>query len=325
MPCRTEQNITRADVLTILLHESEDVELKKKSLIICLSVIVLAMGYSSVVRAGSVSGHIFKSGVSIWDAGGWTEFQDSDNGSNPEDYRNGSYVNPGYGAQAFDAEYLFYKLDGDILSLGLQTGFDIGDGKYSTGGTDYWAGDLALSFDGSINYSHAVDFGLETKDWGQHLVGADGGVSSGGTHVGSHSADGIDAAGLYENVGWNTHVISAHSASNPFAMGDGNLVDAGGTNYDFAALNTSFTGTTEFGDASFYRQVSFNISQFRQSDNTLSVNAHWTMSCGNDAVNGSIHEPVPEPGTIALLGVGLAGLAGVGARRRLKKKAVDKS
>jgi hypothetical protein len=48
------------------------------------------------------------------------------------------------------------------------------------------------------------------------------------------------------------------------------------------------------------------------------VGFHWTMQCGNDVVEGKANAPVPEPGTMILLGSGLIGLAGYG-RKRFRK------
>lgn len=42
---------------------------------------------------------------------------------------------------------------------------------------------------------------------------------------------------------------------------------------------------------------------------------HWTMTCANDVIEGSINV-VPEPATMLLFGAGLAGLAGLRSRRR---------
>ncbi len=43
---------------------------------------------------------------------------------------------------------------------------------------------------------------------------------------------------------------------------------------------------------------------------------------GNGNYSGLASRPIPEPATIALLGIGIAGLAGIGVRRKLKKKSV---
>lgn len=52
------------------------------------------------------------------------------------------------------------------------------------------------------------------------------------------------------------------------------------------------------------------------------IGLHWAMSCANDVIEGSFSlpaAPVPEPATLALFGIGLAGITGSTVRRRLKK------
>ena len=38
----------------------------------------------------------------------------------------------------------------------------------------------------------------------------------------------------------------------------------------------------------------------------------------------TVETPIPEPATVVLMGIGIVGILGAGARKRFKKKAVDK-
>lgn len=213
-------------------------------------------------------------------------------------YTNG-FVDPGWGGQAFDAEYLFYKLDGSLLSVGLQTGFNIhkNDGfKYD--GKFYYAGDLGLSFDGNTsNYEYAVDFGNKARGYNTNAA-----ISAG--------AGDTDAAGLYRVTTWNNDIHFNQSA--PYAMDAGNLL--------VAANSGNFiegTGTLA-GNLSYYNIFIFDLSHIAGLGQSFTFNAHWTMSCGNDEIEGGAQiTKVSEPGSILMFALGLFGL--VATRRRIAK------
>ena len=158
------------------------------------------LSFVILMTAPFVSPPLNAAPLPVWDSA-WTQFANDD-----------GIVGPGGGGQAFDAEYLYYSLNGTQLSIGLQTGFDVVDGHQLYSGHDYYAGDLALSFDGISGYEFGVDFGFLTKDY--YLNSVDTG-----------SATGIDVAGIYKNVTWNTGVYVGHLSSNPFALDGGDIIN----------------------------------------------------------------------------------------------------
>ncbi len=230
---------------------------------------------------------------------GWTVFGSEDQSGS------GNYqLNPGWGGQNFDAEYLFYKLQGNQLSIGLQTGFDVvSNNGQLYNNYRYYTGDLALSFDGNnSNYEYAIDFGNLTKNYaGNTKISAQG------------NATGVDAAGLYKANSWNNDIYYFNNGgySAPYAVSSGSLLVAqNGSNF---VEGSGIVG----GDKSYFTMFTFDLSNITGLQPNFVLDAHWTMSCGNDAIDGRVTlAKVPEPSPALLFVLGLVGL--VVARRKLK-------
>lgn len=251
----------------------------------------------------------YNEAFSVFNDPSWNEFSYSGN-ANMNGGRSDGIVGPGGGGQTFDAEYLFYKYDSNTkeISIGLQTGFDINDGHKRYGSKDYYAGDLALSFDGDDStYEYAIDFGLLTKTY-----------NNGSSNYYNPQSLGTDTAGLYQVSTWNNDI--ANLSSSPFAMETGTNT---GLNVDFTkgqghVAETYRNGYTNY---SYYRVVTFDLSSIVDTSQNFTVDAHWTMSCGNDDINGAAQiagtpSQVPEPSIIALIGLGSIGIFASGFKRR---------
>ena len=89
--------------------------------------------------------------------------------------------------------------------------------------------------------------------------------------------------------------------------------------YDPSAGENSL-GTGEWVNHDTYLRISLDMTNIGwdwtgQSD----LGLHWTMSCGNDVIEGKVPAPVPEPATMLLFGTGLIGMAVVG-RKKIHKQ-----
>jgi hypothetical protein len=86
-----------------------------------------------------------------------------------------------------------------------------------------------------------------------------------------------------------------------------------------SGLNTPLSNTATWSVDTRNNIVSFSFdatgTNLLGADQDL-LALHWAMHCGNDTIEGYVNTPtqVSEPGTIALLGLGLLGLGA--ARRR---------
>ena len=196
--------------------------------------------------------------------------------------------NLGEGGEKFDIEGLNFAYDNNFVYLSVTSSFN--EGAYSTGWNQtYGRGDLFFGFGGN-KYDYAI-----TSDGRLVDVNTWNGISNKpGTYYNYASIR--NAAGAWR-VGTGTNLGSVDILKTYDATLESNPMFGGG-------------GGTYIWEYKFSRSL---LSDFGNG----AITFHQTLECGNDLLTKQ-YESVPEPATMMLFGIGLAGL---GAKLRKRKNA----
>lgn len=272
--------------------------------------LIRALAFATLLSASSAQAFVIDGNLSDWgvqrngSVTGWTP------NSNAFAYKiedqHDSYLTPGYGGQAYDAEAMYVAWDASNLYVGIATGHNPLTPNNPTGNS-YGAGDIAIDF--GINGS--FDYGIELLD------------SATKGHVFSNVNW---ALGVWKSNGAWTGYYDPNLAANravadpahPTSILSGTDVGTGSVAYTTVGQNNYGAWTT---DLHYFYEVAVPLSAFGTDwADGANFRVHWSENCANDSiwVDATATHRVPEPGTLSLLPLGMLGLM---ALRRNKRAA----